>query len=96
MPCCGEKRSALPQSVPGRPAEPMEERVPTRQAVTPEAVYFAYVGKTGLTVQGPITGRRYRFDGPGAVIAVDRRDGPSLAAVPNLRRANYPSTTSSQ
>jgi hypothetical protein len=39
------------------------------------------VGKTGLTVVGPRTHKRYRFDHTGAVVAVDRRDGRALAAV---------------
>ncbi len=51
------------------------------------AVRFQYVGQTGLTVTGPITGRRYRFNGPGAAAEVDARDAPGLVAVPNLRRA---------
>jgi hypothetical protein len=47
-------------------------------------IYFQYVGSTGLTVVGPVSGKRYRFDAPGAVLDVDRRDRPSLATVPNL------------
>jgi len=52
-------------------------------------VYFEYVGKTGLTVVGPITGSRYRFDGPGAIVAVDGRDASPVAAVPNLRQVRH-------
>ncbi|HSF39977.1 MAG TPA: hypothetical protein VLT87_09310 [Thermoanaerobaculia bacterium] len=44
------------------------------------------MGTTGLTGTGPFTGRRYRFDGPGARVEVDARDAPSMAGVPNLRR----------
>jgi hypothetical protein len=40
-----------------------------------------------LTVQGPVTRRLYRFAAPGAVVAVDARDAPSLARVPQLRRS---------
>lgn len=54
------------------------------------AQYFEYVGKTGLTVVGPVTGRRYRFERPGALLAVDERDSSSMAGVPNLRRASRP------
>jgi hypothetical protein len=54
---------------------------PARQAV----VCFEYVGQTRMTVIGGATGRRYRFDRPGARVTVDPRDRPSLAAVPNLR-----------
>jgi len=48
-------------------------------------VYLQYVGASGLTAIGTATGRRYRFDGPGAVVAADPSDRASLAAVPNLR-----------
>jgi hypothetical protein len=51
-------------------------------------VYFEYLGHTGLTVQGPSTGKRYRFDGHGAKVAVDIRDKRSLAGVPRLRQVS--------
>lgn len=47
---------------------------------------FEYVGRTGMTVVGPATGTRYRFDRPGARLAVDPRDHAAMAAVPHLRR----------
>jgi esterase/lipase superfamily enzyme len=50
-----------------------------------EYVHFEYVGRTGLTVLGPVTGRYYRFEATGMVAAVDKRDAPSLSAVPHLR-----------
>jgi hypothetical protein len=37
-------------------------------------------------VQGPVTGKRYRFDNPGSRLLVDPQDAPSMAAVPHLRR----------
>jgi hypothetical protein len=46
---------------------------------------FEYVGPTALTVYGPLTGVRYRFDQPGARLTVDARDATTLAAVPNLK-----------
>ncbi len=58
-------------------------------------VYFRYVGRTGLTVVGPITGTRYRFDRNGAVIPVDAKDGRSLAAIANLRRVAAPARATS-
>jgi len=42
---------------------------------------FQYLGKTGLTVMGPRSGKSYRFDRPGAVVAVDPVDSRALAAV---------------
>jgi hypothetical protein len=46
---------------------------------------FEYQGRTALTVVGPGTGQTYRFPAPGARLAVDLRDRPGLATVPNLR-----------
>jgi hypothetical protein len=69
---------------------------PTLRRAEPGApVVFEYVGRTGLTVLGPITGHRYRFAGPGAKVPVDSRDAASLAAVPNLERARTAPATSS-
>lgn len=48
-------------------------------------IRFEYAGRTGLTVMGPATGRTYRFNAPGAVVEVDPRDAPQVAAVPRLR-----------
>jgi len=45
-----------------------------------------YIGPTGLTARGRITGQIYRFPENGARVAVDTRDAPSLLAVPQLRR----------
>lgn len=46
---------------------------------------FEYVGTTALTVIGPASGRRYRFERPGARVIVDPRDRAALEAVPQLR-----------
>jgi hypothetical protein len=46
---------------------------------------FEYVGATALTVIGPASGLRYRFDRPGARLAIDPRDRIALEAVPLLR-----------
>ena len=72
MGCCGDKRTRLYQA----------SNVP---AETNTSVYFQYTGKTGMTVIGRETRRRYRFDRPGAVAAVDARDKTALVFVPNLR-----------
>jgi len=91
MGCCGDKREQFhdrilaPQS-----REIIAEASSLPSATPPSFVYFEYIGKTGLTVSGPITGRRYRFDVPGAVVAVEGRDAPSVSAVPNLRRTRSP------
>ncbi len=81
MACCGKHRTRTVQ-----PA--VAPRTITPQ--TPSAQYFAYFGQTGLTAVGPVTGRQYRFAHPGATLAVDQRDAPGLAGVPNLRRVHTP------
>ncbi|MBI2686883.1 MAG: hypothetical protein HYX27_11250 [Acidobacteria bacterium] len=59
--------------------------LPTRPAPR-FAIEFEYTGATGLTVEGPITGRIYRFDQPFSRLAIDVRDMPSVEQVPVLRR----------
>jgi hypothetical protein len=83
MSCCGKLRqpyngAGATHGAGGRAGAP-----PTDRAFV---VQFEYTGATGLTVFGPVSGRRYRFDGPGAVVTVDPRDRPGLAAVPRLRQ----------
>lgn len=81
MGCCGKNRSV---------ATFAEVHETPRVTFTPPATnsveYFKYVGKTALTTVGPITGRRYHFATPGAVVEVDGYDAPGMAGVPNLRR----------
>ena len=83
MGCCGQNR----------PAPPVEQSSPphvTLTSKTPSAQYFEYVGTTSLRAFGSVTGRRYRFARPGALVPVDERDAPSMSGVPNLRRAPAP------
>ncbi|MEK6300344.1 MAG: hypothetical protein AABO41_06450 [Acidobacteriota bacterium] len=65
------------------PASVTASPLRTAQVVT---IYFEYTGNSGLTVQGPITGRRYRFSGSGSRVGVDGRDAASVAGAPNLKR----------
>jgi hypothetical protein len=86
MSCCGETRKEFRQI-----SQAQTENGPTKGLSSqprPEdasPAYFQYFGKLGLTVIGPRTGKRYRFDNPGAVVAVDPRDRRALRAVPTLR-----------
>ena len=59
--------------------------LPAQAASAPSRSLFEYVGITALTVFGPASGRRYRFERPGAALAVDPRDHAALQAVPHLR-----------
>jgi hypothetical protein len=47
---------------------------------------YEYVGATGMTVTGPLSGAQYRFAHPGAKVQIDPRDASSMAGLPNLRR----------
>ena len=82
MACCGGNRAPLvgagARPAPAAPPAPGPRRY---------RVQFEYVGGTALTAIGPVSGKRYRFDHPGAILVVDPRDRPALAAVPNLRTA---------
>jgi len=83
--CCGNNRGRLGRGFPG-PQAP--RGVPG--LARPVGLTFEYVGRTGLVVAGPVTGRQYRFDRPGARLEVDPRDSASVAAIPVLRRVGPP------
>jgi hypothetical protein len=80
MACCGKSRAQLF----GTGVRPGANASPSPVARR-YSVQFEYVGRTALTAVGPVSGKRYRFAHPGAVIVVDPRDRPGLAAVPGLR-----------
>lgn len=86
MPCCGQRRSQV--SIAGQTdvRQSSVQPIRTRHSVA----YFQYVGPTAMTVVGPVTGTRYRFDGPGAVLPVDLRDRAAVAAVLKLRQVLGP------
>ena len=84
--CCGRRSSLTGRG----PAQTISGRPSPSGRFRQRRVLFQYTGATGLTAQGPITGVRYRFTGHGAVVSVDARDAPSLAAVPNLSRVAEP------
>jgi hypothetical protein len=95
--CCGMKRRQ-PRTDATVPAHinQLQRQVAARTvAATPAfanqapPVFFEYVGRTGLTVASPVTGKRYRFDAPGATVAVDPRDKSVLLNVPNLRQTRF-------
>jgi len=78
MSCCGSARQRMAFVAGAQPdaARPVERRF---------TILFEYVGATALTAVGPASGRRYRFERPGARIAIDPRDRRALARVPGLR-----------
>ncbi len=80
MSCCGKSSKAWNGG---------EGRV-LSAPVQPGVVFFQYLGPTGMTVIGPVTGRTYRFPVTGAITATEPRDAPSLAAVPHLAIVRKP------
>jgi len=85
--CCGKSRTQFQRGTPSlQPPRPAPAASPQPQFPRYTGATFEYVGRTGLTVRGPVTGRQYRFDRPGSRVEVDPRDRPSVAAVPMLRR----------
>ena len=88
MSCCGKGRFAA-----ASPPSPSRLVAPARAPQAPlarahprsQAIVFEYTGATALTATGPVSGRRYRFERPGARLQVDPRDRPGLAQVPSLR-----------
>lgn len=81
MACCGDRRRQIAQT----PTAPKNEPHPA--SPRPRfSVVFEYTGRTALTAVGPVSGRPYRFERPGARLGVDPRDRPGLASVPKLRQ----------
>lgn len=87
MSCCGKHRAASAAPPPRIPTATTGNAAPPPRQTS---VFFEYVGRTGLTIVGPVSGRRYRFDAPGSRQPVDRADKPSLAAVRVLRQVPGP------
>jgi len=87
MSCCGKNRQQHQGTIAAPPANNHPASLGTRPAPR-FTLDFEYTGPTGMTVVGGITGKRYRFDAPGARVSVDVRDRRSVAAVPNLRQVN--------
>lgn len=80
MSCCGNRRQAGHT----RPRGHSISSIPAQ--ASPIAIEFEYIGRTALTVMGPLTWRRYRFEQPGAILAIDAQDAGAMIAVPYLRR----------
>jgi len=86
--CCGKTRTQFRGTIPNLRPPSLGPMVtgPQPQFSRHAGATFEYIGKTRLTVTGPVTGRQYLFDSPGAQVEVDLRDRASVAAVPVLRQ----------
>jgi len=83
--CCGQNRMQLRKTT-SAPSRSKSVYVAAPQQHPPAHVTFAYIGDTGITVRGPVSGREYRFDRPGARVVVDTRDRVLLASIRQLRQ----------
>jgi hypothetical protein len=83
MSCCGGQRSQAG-------AVGLNHAGMQSSSARHSVAFMQYVGRSGLTVVGPATGKRYRFDTPGAILAVELPDRASLAALPMLRQVAGP------
>jgi len=81
---CGSKRNSFAAPTPAAAAnrQPMPSLT---QKMWPD-IHFMYTGQSALTATGNITGKQYRFSGPGDKQPVDYRDAPSMMKVPVLKR----------
>ncbi|HTL07973.1 MAG TPA: hypothetical protein VL307_06935 [Chitinophagaceae bacterium] len=79
---CGNKRNQLvlpaQTSMRGTASSPAHKNGPP--------ITFVYTGTSALTVTGTVTGKQYRFMGPGAQQLVDYADASSVTLVPVLKR----------
>ena len=77
--CCGRGNARV------QGATAQRVLVPRSETRAHGAAIFEYIGRTALTVFGPISGTPYRFNALGSRLAVDPRDRPALAVIPVLR-----------
>jgi hypothetical protein len=88
MPCCGERRRSLSQSL-AKPVPLAAPPVGSKNTVSVklpqrpvEAAYapvlLRYVGKTNIVVRGQVTNKPYAFPAGGSVVPVDARDAVIL------------------
>ena len=80
---CGNKRNAQQQEAQFL-SGPVSAKINKSQ--WPD-IKFEYAGKTGLSVTGGITGKKYRFNHPGDIQLIDYRDASGMMAVPSLKKA---------
>lgn len=99
MGCCGKGRNALtPKTKSTAAMKSRHEQVASEAAPRAVSVQgtqlgttFQYIGSTGLTVRGPVSGKTYRFARTGSSVVVDERDAPHFDGIPSLRKTPFSS-----
>jgi hypothetical protein len=82
---CGNKRNTYPQQQSPQQASSVNANT-SKTGINVGNTNFEYTGKTALTVIGNVTGKKYRFNNPGDIQAIDLRDVAGMAMVPVLKR----------
>jgi len=72
---CGQKRIEMADSADNS----------TKESYNLNNALFEYTGKTGLTVTGSVTGRKYRFNNPGDKVFIHYKDMPAVKTIPVLK-----------
>ncbi len=80
--CCGNKRRELVKQQQYSHIDVADNTPPKMWFDVP----FQYTGETGLTINGLITGKRYRFSHHGDIEIIDYRDVSSMMAVNKLHK----------
>ena len=80
---CGNKRESFSAQTAGAGRKEPIQR--PGEKMWPD-INFIYTGQSALSATGSITGKRYRFNGPGDKQLIDYRDAPSMMKVPVLQR----------
>jgi hypothetical protein len=81
--CCG-KRVMRPSGA-YRPGTDVQRPAASQVRANVGPSFFEHVATGTLVVQGPASGKQYRFAGQGATVVVDPRDRASLKGVPHIR-----------
>ena len=79
---CGQKRIEMADST----------NISTRESYNLNDTFFEYTGKTGLTVTGSVTGRKYRFNNPGDKVIIHYKDMPGVKTIPVLKEVQKQET----
>lgn len=94
--CCGKQRQQMQAPA---PVNSGKERRGSNNYIKPKRyshAYFQYIGKTGIIVQGPVSGMRYRFERYGIVTAVDHRGPAFFSHRTELKAGARPRLTNNQ
>lgn len=89
MSCCGKPRFPAVDSEVWR-GSGVRPNPATSRDIDVTYVEFEYLGKTRLSIRGPLTGHLYSFGYPGAVSEVDSRDATYFTGLSKLRMRTVP------